>query len=921
MGYEITKKSIKRGKCQIVYDASALPGVKRVIRIVAEDIKKVFGETIKVCEYSGRGRLPKDSIVIGTIGREELIDEYVSPELEKRLAGKREVYSFDIENDSLVIAGSDKRGTIYGAFYLSSLLGVSPLTNWMGINPPEKEEVVITEADLCVTKEPSVKYRGFFINDEWPAFGNWCEKRFGGFNAKCYENVFELLLRLKGNYMWPAMWSAIFSNDGPGLDNAKLADEMGVVMGMSHHEPCLRNGEEYRYLRGKDSIYGDAWNFRTNEAGITRFWEDGLKRNGSFENVITVGMRGEADSTIMGKDATLKDNIDLLRDVLKCQNQLIKENVNENLDDVPRMLALYKEVEPFFYGDDNTQGLMDDESLEGVTLMLCDDNFGNLRTVPTESMRAHKGGYGMYYHFDYHGWPVSYEWVNSSYLPKIWEQMCEAFEFGIRDLWIVNVGDIFSTEYPLSFFLDLAYDYDKWGISNLNAPREYTKKWVKTQFGTSLNEESMAEVEDLLMAYTKIAASRRPEAINEAVYPFLNKDAHIEGENAFDHGSRCTELMKRCEALKESVPDAVSNQFFTLLYYPLMGNLNVHRIWTDTCINHYLADLGATYAEHYAKRIRTGLQFDKDLVDKLHTLDNGRWYGMGMSEHIGFRNWNEEECKKPTIYSVTPAAKPRVIALCPKSGVHTEGGDWTGRVINIHSEDRIILLSASDMDSTITIEEKSTGVIVTDSKGIEINDGIVKAGGAYVIKASCPIEGQFVVKTMTGGRIRIWIEASEDKADLCDPIIIEAGNTDKVCNQSGGSFVCLPEFGKYENAMKAYPVTENFAPGEGPYLEYSFDIPKTGEYRMSIYMSPSNPAYMDGKLQYAMQHNEGEIVVANAVPEGFRVGDDQDFWMDGVLHNIRVDEYVINANEGKNSLRIYAISPCFVLQRIKIESM
>src|SRR5690625_4978268 len=297
-----------------------------------------------------------------------------------------------------------------------------------------------------------------------------------------YDHVFELVLRLKGNYFWPAMWSARFYDDGPGLANAELADELGVVMGASHHEPCLRYGEEYKYLRGKDSKYGDAWNFRTNREGITKFWEDGLKRGSEFESVITVGMRGEADTPIMGREATLRDNIELLQDVLKTQNRLIQENVNPNLSEVPRMFALYKEVEPFFYGDEQTRGLMHAKELEDVILMFCDDNHGNLRTLPTEEMRQHKGGFGMYYHFDYHGGPISYEWINSSYLPKVWEQMTMAYDFGIRDLWIVNVGDIATMEFPLSYFLDLAYDFEKWGTNAINTTEQYTKEWIDLHF-------------------------------------------------------------------------------------------------------------------------------------------------------------------------------------------------------------------------------------------------------------------------------------------------------------------------------------------------------------------------------------------------------------------------------------------------------
>ena len=246
-------------------------------------------------------------------------------------------------------------------------------------------------------------------------------RHFGGVNAKMYEGVFELLLRLKGNYLWPAMWASCFAEDGPGLESAELADELGVVMGLSHHEPCLRHGEEYSHVRGKDSIYGDAWSFISNKEGITRFWRDGLKRNGHLENVITVGMRGERDSTILGANATLKDNIDLLRDVLKTQEQLIKEEVNEDLTKVPRMLALYKEVEAYYYGDEKTPGLKEGcDELEDVILMLCDDNHGYLRSLPDEKMRRHPGGFGMYYHFDYHGGPISYEWINSTYLPVVY---------------------------------------------------------------------------------------------------------------------------------------------------------------------------------------------------------------------------------------------------------------------------------------------------------------------------------------------------------------------------------------------------------------------------------------------------------------------------------------------------------------------
>lgn len=273
-----------------------------------------------------------------------------------------------------------------------------------------------------------------------------------------------------------------FPLDGPGSANEELADMYGVVMGYSHHEPCLRASEEWDKVRGEGTRYGNEWNFYTNEEGLTNYWEDSLKRSGKYENIITIGMRGERDSSMLGDDATVEENVNLLKDIIKKQRALIKKHVNEDVTKVPQMLALYKEVEAYFYGDEKIAGLKDWEELDDVICMLCEDNFGHMRTLPTEAIRGHKGGFGMYYHFDYHGSPISYEWVDSTPLSKTWEQMCMAYEYGIRDLWIVNVGDLKLHEVPLTYFMALAYDYEKWGAGNPASYREYTEKLMKSLF-------------------------------------------------------------------------------------------------------------------------------------------------------------------------------------------------------------------------------------------------------------------------------------------------------------------------------------------------------------------------------------------------------------------------------------------------------
>lgn len=398
-------------------EAQALPGVKRVAGMVKQDIELVTGVSpAGITSGQGSGC----AVLYGTIGHSPMLDALeAAGKLDlNAIRDKWECYSFQVIETplagigaALVIAGNDKRGTIYGLFHLSELIGVSPLVNWNHVLPRHQDTVVLDDRVNMVSRVPSVKYRGFFINDEWPAFGNWAKTHFGSMNAACYAPVFELLLRMKGNYLWPAMWNSNFSLDGPGLENAVLADELGVVISTSHHEPCMRSGQEYSMVRGRGSIYGDAWDYIANPEGITRFWRDGLTRNKDFENVITLGMRGENDTAIM-QHATLEENIQLIRNVLKTQNQLIREIINPDVRQVPRQIVFFSETEEFFYGSKETPGLIGDPELDGVTLMLSDNNHGSTRTLPSPEMRSHPGGYGMYYHMDMHGGPHSFNgWV------------------------------------------------------------------------------------------------------------------------------------------------------------------------------------------------------------------------------------------------------------------------------------------------------------------------------------------------------------------------------------------------------------------------------------------------------------------------------------------------------------------------------
>lgn len=942
---------------RICLEQSAFPGVIRVTEKVAHDVELVSGkkpqilvekEIPETLESSGEDW----TIIAATKGKSSFLkklEEAGSAEL-KELEQKRECYAWifpEIKNRTksnlLVIAGSDKRGTIYGLFHLSEMLGVSPFVDWCGLMPPKQEKIELREDMACISKEPSVRYRGFFINDEWPAFGNWCNHNFGGFNAKAYDHVFELLLRLKGNYLWPAMWSARFADDGPDLLNAELADEYGIIMGMSHHEPCLRQGEEYKYLRGKNSVYGDAWNFRTNREGITKFWEDGLKRSGKFENVITVGMRGEADTAIMGKNATLEDNIQLLRDVLKTQKKLIQERVNPDLTKVPRMIALYKEVEEFFYGNEKTKGLMGAEELEDVILMLCDDNYGNLRTLPTEEMRKHAGGYGMYYHLDYHGWPVSYEWINSSYLPKIWEQMSMAYDFGVRELWMVNVGDIATQEFPLSFFLDIAYDFDRWGSRALNCTQEYTRKWVRQQFG-SVEEETQDTIADILEQYTKIIHRRRPEALNpETYHPVQEK----ESSRIFEEEEQ---LLKKLQDVYETIektnPQNLS-AFIALVYYPAFGTMNLVKMQILAGWNHYYANLGAVCANDYGDEVERCMEQDRKAVEMYHQMDQGRWYGMGMSQHIGFTHWNEDECRNPVVMRVIPLKKRSILVAADGTAQHAEGSPWLDNTMKLKdflnpdcTRASVTLYSRSDLKAEYKVLKKPGWLSVEPMEGWL--DGVSQKKvrlNLTLIKQRLPetnqdtIQDSLEIATPEGKceiTVPVYTGNLQDKknvfVDTMGYLSIEAAH---YVNSVPGNykdrqvkFENLQGYGKTNSAMKAFPSDACTVPGQdAPYLEYQFVLEESGTYEAEFYMQPSNPVTRENQLLYAVRINEEMTETVNAVEKDYQVGDQAEKWAEGVLSQIRRQTVSIKCRAGFNTLRVYHVTPGFVLEKIVIYPM
>ncbi len=923
-------------------EKEAFEGVKKIAEKVIGDVEKVSGARPKLLTEGKENA--KAYVLCATLGKSALVDQLIANEKfdQRQLEGKREVYAvrmiekpFEGVERILLICGSDKLGTIYGMFSLSEYIGVSPMCYFGDVEPLPKDSLIILEDIEKVSKEPSVKYRGFFINDEWPCFGNWTFSHFGGFTAEMYDHVFELLLRMKGNYMWPAMWSSSFPLDGPGNLNEELADLYGITIAYSHHEPCLRASEEWDMVRGEDSPYGNEWNYYTNSEGLSNYWADALKRSGKYNHLITLGMRGERDSSMLGEDATLKDNIDLLKDIITKQRQLIREHVNEDLDSVPQLLALYKEVEAYFYGDENTEGLKEWEELDNVIFMLCEDNFGHMRTLPTEEMRSHKGGFGMYYHFDYHGGPVSYEWMPSTTFALTWEQMTQAYDYGIKDIWIVNVGDLKGNEIALNYFLTLAYDFDTWGSSAPNSWKKYLEMWVKQNF-PGVADDVRAKMVKVYTDFVQMNSMRRPEALHPGIYHPCN---YYETEKMLE---RADEIESLNESVYELLQGIEKQAYYSLLYYPAKTSVNLLRMHLYAGRNAHYAAQGRKIANSYGELMAACIKEDRRLSKEFGSFREGKWKGMELEEHIGFTDWNDDGWKYPVRMYVEPVTKPRMSVSRADDAEIFVKVYGQPRCIKVHDflsmgvEEVVLEISNDGVDSLeyeITVDgcQMPKWLSVTPMKG-EVD--FLEKVTLRCDRSELSKEEETVRLLISDGNTTVAVEVKGKATDIsglpnrtfldsAGILVMEAHHYAKKEDVEKGAFERLKEYGRSGNGMKVFPSTAEFEQSEKkPSLTYSFVIPKEGDYQVELWVSPTNSLQNKRPLRVELSTSQGDKHLVQILSESYRGGENSDEeWCEGVLNQIRVAKAKLSFKEGLQELTVAALEAGLVLERVLIYPM
>jgi hypothetical protein len=882
-------------------DQQDWPGVIRAARDLQGDIQRVSGAmpALKFGAPSG-----KDTVIIGTIGKSALIDKLVAAgKLDvTAIRGKWEGWLMQTVADpvpgvsrALVIAGSDKRGTIYGMYELSEQIGVSPWYWWADV-PPQRHTTIAASVPQALNDAPVVQYRGIFLNDEQPALTGWVKQRYGGYNHRFYEKVFELILRLRGNYLWPAMWDAAFFDDDPL--NGKLADEYGVVMGTSHHEPMMRAQKEWsRHGKGH-------WDYQRNEQVLKDFWRGGLRNTRDYEKVITLGMRGDGDEPM-----SEESNVALLQRIVRDQRDMITQEIKPNLSEVPQAWALYKEVQEYY---EKGMRVPDD-----VLLLWCDDNWGNIRRLPTAEERKRPGGAGVYYHFDYVGGPRSYKWLNVTPIPKIWEQMHLAWKYEATRMWIVNVGDLKPMEVPIEFFLSYAWNPAKWPAERLP---EYLQQWAQREFGG----KHAADIADIVEKYTRYNGRRKPEQLEPDTYSLLN---YGEAERVVQEYK---EIAARAEKISAELPKNQRDAFFQLVLYPVKAGAIVNELYVTAGLNRLYAKQGRAAANDLAARARELFRQDAELTRRYHEdISAGKWNHMMSQAHLGYTYWNQPP------RNVMPAVNELQLPKAGDMGIAVDGNEnvWPGpggdalKTPELNAAagtpQSIQIFNRGEQPFRFTAQASEPWIVLSKSSGT--------AGRAEKLlidaRWSDVPEGVHTATVTVRGpngeaRVQVPVTKAERPAtpgfvETNGAVAMEAGHFTRAVSPAGHSWLTIPGHGRTLSGVAAQPVlAPALSVADGMRLEYDMHMASSGKVKIGITLAPTLKFQPGQDLRYAVSVDDEAPQIVNV-----HVDASLKAWerivSDGAASFST--EHVI-AKPGRHVLKFWALDAGLVVQKLVLDA-
>lgn len=911
------EEAYSKGNFKLVYDRKAadiyvspedFAGVIRAAKTLRDDINRVTNILPDI--KTDVQLLSTNAVIIGTIGKNSIVDKLIEEgKLDAAdITGKWEAFVLQVVEDpvpgvkeALVIAGSDKRGTIFGIYDLSEQIGVSPWYWWADVPTPHKDTLIVKNGTYK-QGEPSVKYRGIFFNDEGPSLMSWVRSNYKDFTHEFYEKVFELILRLKGNYLWPAMWDNAFNEDDPL--NPVLADEYGIVMGTSHHEPMLRaHGEWKKHKKGP-------WDYSLNEEYLYKFWEYGIERNKDYESIITLGMRGDGDEP-MGGNMSFQQKIELLQKIVDDQRKIIKEKMNPDVTKVPQLWALYKEVQDYYEAG---MRVPDD-----ITLLWSDDNHGNLRRVPTEEERKRTGGAGIYYHLDYVGGPRSYKWINTVPLQKIWEQMHKAYEYGADRIWILNVGDLKPMEFPTEFFMRMA-----WNINDFNKDNiwEYSVMWAERQFG----KEYAEDIAYIINKYSKFNGRLKPELLNNVDLYSLTDYKEAEKIIADFH-----EITSMAEKIYEELPEILKDAFFQLVLYPAKASSLVNELYITVEKNRLYAKQGRAATNMLADMAEAIFEADDELTfDYNKRMSFGKWDHMMDQTHIGYTYWNQPP------KNIMPEVKRIELQNGSEMAVAIEGSIevWPSSTLecklpqfdNFNKESKFIDIFNKKTEAfTFTVE--------TDESWIKpsLKEGIVNLEQRIWISIdweAAPkgdnVQGSIKILSSSGNEVTVKLSLFNPEApdrnslegfiETNGYISIEAEHYTNKIDASNAGWERIPDYGRTLSSMAVFPVTvpSVVPPENSPCLEYKLYIVNPGEVKVTPLIAPSIDFVPGQGLRLGVSFDDQPIQIADFSSCN---------WEESVIYNIRKAETTHKVEgAGYHTLKIWMIDPIVVLQKILVNT-
>ena len=598
----------------MVTDPADAKGIRIAAQTLREDFARVCGQEAPAAGSRAILAGSVDSPLIRGLAEQGLVDL-------SGLQGQYESYFISTlgrkvpgYEDALVIVGADMRGTIYGLYEISGQIGVSPWYFWADV-PVRHQEDLSLAAGTYTAPQPAVRYRGIFLNDEAPCLTSWVKNTYGtGYgDHRFYAQVFELLLRLKANFLWPAMWDWAFYADDP--DNSRTAAEMGIIMGTSHHEPMARNHQEWVRRGGADG----PWDYTANRKVLDRFFTEGVERARDTEDLITIGMRGDGDEAL-GQEGQEARYIGLLETIIRNQRKIIRRVTGKPAEERPQVWALYKEVQQYY---DLGLRVPDD-----VTILLSDDNWGDVRKLPTAAERTRKGGWGIYYHVDYVGAPRNSKWLNVTPIQNMWEQLQLTYAYGVDRLWVLNVGDLKPMEYPIDLFLAMARRPEAFTAENL---LEHTRAFCADAFGGDQADEAAR----ILNLYGKYSGRTTAEMMDRTTYDL----ASGEFRRVCDDFARL-----EAEALRQfiSLPLEAQDAYRQLILFPVQALSNLYRMYYAQAMNHDLFSKGDPDADRWADEVERCFARDAFLMQQYNKeMSGGKWDGMMTQKHIGYFSWND----------------------------------------------------------------------------------------------------------------------------------------------------------------------------------------------------------------------------------------------------------------------------------------